>query len=193
MIMSGKTVRIGLLVILAAWAVSSIGLHPASGSSGRSVGGLDTEITNLPPRPLSVRELVEIVGGRCGMQTVIADDVAGQVSFERFPVTARELLENVLPARSCLYLVEGDVLRVMREEPLRRYFQARAETRVYGARLTADLTARLLESPDLVSTLGYLGLDPERGVVHIHDLPCYADRVEKVLVSGGAELEGVTL
>jgi hypothetical protein len=193
MMMRRKTVRIGFLVILAAWAASPGGPRPASGSTGQTAAGLDTVITDLPPRPLSVRELVETIGGRCGMRTVLGDRVTGEVSFERFPVTARELLETVLPARGCLYLVEGDVLRVMSEDSLRRYFHARAETRVYGAQLTPDLTARLLETPDLVSTLGYLGVDPVRSVVHIHDLPCYADRVERILVPGGVELEGVTL
>jgi hypothetical protein len=182
--------RIGMVVILAAWTA---GVGESRHVCGGAGPGLDTVITDLPPRTMSVREMVEALGGRCGMRTVVGDGVTGEISFERFPVTARELLEEVLPARDCLYLAEDGVLRVMREDALRAYFRVRAETRVYGAELTPAVTARLLETPDLVSTLGCLRLDPERGIVHIHDLPCYADRVEKVLVGGWENFEGVTL
>jgi len=185
--MKKELATVGVIGVLAFWAASSArpGLPGAE--------GLDTVIRDLPHRVMTVREMVEILGNRCGMEVAVGDEVTGELSFERFPMTARSVLDSVLPSRGYLYLDDGGVLRVMRDDRLRAFFRDRAETRVYGAELTPGLVTRLLEGHDLVSTLGYLGLDPERGVVHVHDLPCYADRVERILVSGGTDAEGVTL
>jgi hypothetical protein len=126
--------------------------------------------------------MVETVAGQCGLEPVLADEVCGELSVERFPATARSILDSTLPRMGLLYLVEGENLYVMAEKDLRAYFQTRAVFRTYPARVTGSLLRRLLEAPDIVSTMGFLGIDPERGIVHIHDLPSFADRVEDLLV-----------
>lgn len=143
--------------------------------------GLDTLISEFPRRIMDVRQMVEIIGQECGLGVVLDDRVGGQLSVEHVPGTGRSILNAALPDKGLLYLMEKRTLRVMPEDDLRAYFRSRAVSRSYATRVTPDLMRSLLETPDLVSTMGYLAIDPEHGIVRVHDLPWFAARVEVFL------------
>lgn len=174
------------------------GLLLAGGAAERGASiprlqGLDTVIRELPRRVIGVREMVAVVGRECGFEVTLDDQVSGRLSIERLPTTARSILNATLPERGFLYLVEGQTLRVMPEEDLRGYFRRRAVSRAYSARVTPGLIRRLLDTPDLVSTMGYIGIDPNHGIVHVHDLPWFVRRVEEILVASSDHEVLITL
>jgi len=144
-------------------------------------GGLETRIDRLPRHAVDVGRLVEAVARECRLEVAVDPAVAGEVSVERLPATARSILDAVLLPRGALYLVEDGVLRVMPEDAMRRYFRDRAVFRSFAGPLDPEMVRRLLETPDLVSTMGSLGFDPHAGLVCVRDLPSFADRVERIL------------
>jgi type II secretory pathway component GspD/PulD (secretin) len=185
--MRREAIRILVCVLL-------LGLGAADrGASIRGPHGLDTVIRELPRRVIDVRQMVEAVGQQCGLEVVVDQKVSGDLSVERLPATARSILREALPPKGFLYLTEGETLRVMTEPDLWMYFRSHAVSRSYDVQLTSDLMRRLLETPDVVSTMGYLGVDPERGVVKLHDLPCFVRRVEEILVASSGQEALITL
>ena len=163
------------------------------GASVRGAQGLDTVIHELPRHVIDVRRMVEAIGQQCGFEVILDDKVCGEISVERLPATGRSILTMALPGRGFLYVVEGRVLRVMPAEKLRAYFRTRAVSRSYAARVTPGLLSALMETPDVVSTMGYLRVDAEHGAIRVHDLPWFVNRVEEILVTWGDHEALITL